>query len=376
VQGGELGTSSEGVSIDAPASAAAPPQPIPDARELLLEVYKLLRSNVRGSFTGVYECLPHKWFVWQAEYEDDVQARHLMVFENQVSGFERLLADFGDIGTIPQLLTEDRCRALVTEYFGACPDPLPSWVDVMELLEAKRRGSIVDDYTFAEKKRFDPRVLAQSIWDRDLGEQQKRGELQAVFEQDPVCQLVYRNDLNAFRDDVQRELDRLATVTRPDFPSSVPPVPTHLNRWPAGVAGYNLSTVFQDVVAQPGHFPKGAPTVRDISYMARSTPTLYGFCRYSDSSIHINPALNSPDVPRYVMEFLMYHEVLHADMPADGHNRAFSDRQRRFQPTEQAAMEAHALGTTPPRLPDGWRLLADQFLDTLRIPHATERGAM
>lgn len=349
---------------------------VPIERQLVLETYKLVRSNARGDFTGVFECLPHKWFVWEAEYNDDIQTRHLMVFENQTEGFTRLLADFAEPSRIPEVISEDRARALVMEYFGTCQDPLPSWIDVMELLNARRRSVAVNEYTFEEKRRFQPSAIAKSIWERDLGERAKLAELQKTFEEDPVCQLVYRGDVNAFREDVQRELDRMGGVSAPVPPEVVEKVPRTPRPWPEGAKGHELSLIFQAVVGHPGHFPKGVPTVKDIAYMEKPSHTHYGFFRYSDCVVRINPALNSPEVPRFVMEYLVYHEVLHADMPSAGHDRNFRDRERRFTPTDDAVAEARERGFVPPDTLEGWRLLGDQFLDTLRLPKATKRGEM
>ncbi len=46
--------------------------------------------------------------------------------------------------------------------------------------------------------------------------------------------------------------------------------------------------------------------------------------------------LNSLKVPRFVMEFLVYHEVLHADMPNNGHDKHFRKRERKFMPSKIA----------------------------------------
>jgi hypothetical protein len=349
---------------------------IPIERELVLETYKLVRSNVKGSFVGTFECLPNKWFSWDAEFNDDIQTRHLMVFENQVAGYERLLQAFGDPSTIPEEISEDRGRALVREYWGDCQDPLPSWIDVVELLIAKRHGVVVHEYTFEEKRRFAPERLAQEIWAKDLGERAKLAELQQRFEADPVCRLVYRGDVIEFRKDVQAELDKLGGVS-PVVPHEVVArVPKLLRSWPEGTAGHGLTALLQKVAEQPVHFPGGMPVVRDIFYMKRPSRDYYGFFRYSDGVIQINPTLNSPDVPKFVMEFLVYHEMLHADLPSAGHNRNFKERERRFRPSGEAAEEARAGGFEAPETPDSWRVLADQVLDTIRLQNAGARGAM
>jgi hypothetical protein len=86
--------------------------------------------------------------------------------------------------------------------------------------------------------------------------------------------------------------------------------------------------------------------------------------------------LNSPDVPRFVLEFLVYHEALHADMPNSGHDRSFRDRERRFVPSEKAAAEAIERGFTPGQTNAAWFALAEQFLDTFSDGSRDERMEM
>ena len=40
------------------------------------------------------------------------------------------------------------------------------------------------------------------------------------------------------------------------------------------------------------------------------------------------------------MEFLVYHEILHADMPNNGHEKLFRERERKFTPSKIAEKEA------------------------------------
>jgi hypothetical protein len=286
------------------------------------------------------------------------------------------LEAFRDQSAIPEEISEERGRAIVREYWGDCQDPLPSWIDVVELLAAKRRGVDVHEYTFEEKRRFAPERLAQEIWAKDLGERAKLAELQKLFEADPVCRLVYRGDVNEFRKDVQAELDKLGGVSPPVAPEIVARVPKGLRPWPDGSTGHGLTALLQKVAEQAVHFPGGIPVVRDIFYMKRPSKDSYGFYRYSDGVIQINTVLNSPDVAKFVMEFLVYHEMLHADLPSAGHNRNFKERERRFRPSREAAEEARAAGFEAPDTADGWRVLADQVLDTIRLPEAGGRVAM
>ena len=106
---------------------ALPANLVPIAPELISAAYELVRSNIRGDFLTNYACLPHSWYVWEEELENDVRRRSIMVFENQVDGFERLKQDYRDHPEkIPADLRDDLVRDLVRRYFaGSTQDPLP-----------------------------------------------------------------------------------------------------------------------------------------------------------------------------------------------------------------------------------------------------------
>jgi hypothetical protein len=70
--------------------------------------------------------------------------------------------------------------------------------------------------------------------------------------------------------------------------------------------------------------------------------TLGSYCRCTNR-IRINPVLDSPKVPAYFVEFVVYHEMLHADIGAVTrggrtrvHTKEFRARERLFRQYERA----------------------------------------
>lgn len=71
--------------------------------------------------------------------------------------------------------------------------------------------------------------------------------------------------------------------------------------------------------------------------------TLGSFSSHSNT-IRINPILDSARIPRYFIEFIVYHEMLHANMGVEKtsngrrsvHSREFKERERRFRGYERA----------------------------------------
>jgi superfamily II DNA or RNA helicase len=350
-----------------PAKSRLPAKLIPISAELVREAYRLVQSNVRGSFEGVSQCLPHGWYIWEEDFENDVQRRLVLVYENQRAGYEAFDADYSDIAKIPAEVSEDLACDLVRRFFGDSPDPLPRWSDLQAILDGRRKGSRVHFYTFEEKTAFDPAKLAARFFAQDVGAQKQVAELQALWDGNDVCKLIYRGDFKSFVEDVNRELTNLTEgrKTPPSKPIFIPKVKQqHAKRFPEGEPGYSLTEIKDAVLAQPRHFPEGAPVIRELRYAAKPLSNLWGFYQFTNRAVVINPEVNSPDVPRYVLEFLLYHELLHALMLSAGHNRDYRARERLFTPSPEAIADAEARGHTCGTSKDAWRVLAEQFFDT------------
>ena len=334
---------------------------IPD--EVVREVYRLFMSRVKGSFEGQHQCLPYGWYIWEAEFEDDTQQRVVLVFENQKEAFEGYIKVLeGQKGSSD--ISKEYAEHLVQEHFGGCPDPLPRWTELKDLWDAYRNECEVLFYSFEDKKEFDPKLLAQEL--QNLTPPQQSERLHVLWDRLEACRKVYRNDFRTFGEDVNREVSALTYGVKPTAePQVVKIVPKTLRAWPALSPGYSLVELRETVYAQRRHFPNGPPSIQSLEW--REMRGYWGFFRYSDKALSVNTTLNSPDVPRFVMECLMYHELLHADMPNAAHNADYRERERRFVPSEEAIAQAAALGVFPSKSTDAWRNLATQFLDTFEF---------
>lgn len=338
--------------------------------ELVAEAYRLMQSNVRGQLMGVFQCLPHSWYTWEETFEDDLQRRSVMVFDNQHEPLADLLASFPTAESVPMEVTEEFSRDLIRKFFTDIPDPLPRWADVKALLDAKRKGCALHQYTFAEKNEFDPRAVAESLIEKRLAPLEQRQHIESIWTTQSACRSVYRDDPRAFVDDVTRELNDILSPPKPaPEPEVVALVPNGPPRaWPRDGQGYSLAAVRDGVLSVKRNFANGSPLLGDLRWSKRSSPNLWGFFRYSDKSVTINRVLNSPDVPLFVLEFLMFHEMLHADLPSAGHNRDFRQRERAYSPSLEALDDARKRGIKPGRnaTPDFWRVRADMFFDTFQ----------
>jgi hypothetical protein len=303
--------------------------------ELVRDAYRLLQSNVKGQLAGVHACTPHGWYRWEEEFEDDVQSRTVMVFDTQREALLALLEAYANTGAIPETISEDFARGLIRRFFADIPDPLPRWTDVKALLDGRRKACELVYVTFDEKKAFDPVELAKSIVEAKMDPYAEAERLAQVWAENPACAVVYRQDEAAFREEVGRERTKLMNArlqrpkTDPVVAAIVPQSPPR--PWPEGDHGRSLSELLAAVIAVKRHFPAGAPMLGELRWMNRTSKRLWGFFRFQDKCVALNPLLDSPDVPRFVVEFVLYHELLHGDMPSAGHNPDFRARERESQ---------------------------------------------
>ena len=108
---------------------------------------------------------------------------------------------------------------------------------------------------------------------------------------------------------------------------------------------FDLAELFARV--NEAHFENGISARigwgRNTSKRRRKSIRL-GVYDHKAKEIRIHPALDRPDVPRFFVEFIVFHEMLHQLFPSDRdtgrhvhHPRAFRDRERSF-PRYEAAM--------------------------------------
>lgn len=235
-------------------------------------------------------------------------------------------------------------------------------------------------YRFDEKRAFDPDLLAVELRQYNMDDCNTR--LREIFDSNPICRIVYRTDFQSFCEDVFEAIKRLVSGTpqpgRRDPIIEAPPLAIPLRRnWPPNDSGYSLVRIFDAVTGQKRNFPQAVPLVSDLRFSPTPLRGLWGFCRYSDRSIVLSSVLNSPDIPLLVVEFMLYHELLHAAMPNSGHNKDFREQERRFTPSQEPIKDAEIRNMTVSLGQDGWRALADQFLDTFHrrfpIPSRADR---
>ena len=117
---------------------------------------------------------------------------------------------------------------------------------------------------------------------------------------------------------------------------------------------YDLDEVFARVNAE--YFDGALPRPR-LTWNRTLTHRKLGHYHFPTDTVLISITLDSPDVPAYVVEFVMYHELLHKQMGFNvvngrryTHTSAFREAERRFARYEEAKAFEQRLGAGMQRL--------------------------
>lgn len=103
---------------------------------------------------------------------------------------------------------------------------------------------------------------------------------------------------------------------------------------------YDLEAIFEDLNLRFFHGLMARPT---LGWSLRKSRTLLGHYDPSHNVIVLSRLLDSPAVPLLVVEYVMYHEMLHLRFPAEHrgtrrcvHTKAFREAERAFPRLDEA----------------------------------------
>lgn len=366
----------ESLTDEAPDVTSAQKSRITIEEELVLAAYQLLRDRFMGETMRRFSCVPAAWYSWTDDDAEQVEQRRVLVLDHQSAGFTTMAAAFAagelQVPAIGEPISVMFAEGVLDRFFADSADPLPNPYDIRDLLDAWRRKVDVSSATFAEREAFNPRNLASAYIGEGINDKEQVERLSQLLEANPVCSAAYEGRIDLLLQEVNQAKEILLR------PRSKPKVAlAHDARkplpapWPAGAPGYDLQAIYNRVCASSRHFSKGAPPIAGIRFSRRPLVRLWGQMHYERNQIMLNSVLNSPQVPVVVIEFLVYHEALHADMPHAGHNRDFRAREARFTPSTEAVEEvAHHTDVFAVRSTASWASRCDQYLDTFHHIHA------
>ena len=283
--------------------------------EMLQDLLEGIKTRVPLELDGGHATLPIGWY---DVVDEDGNDSKVMVFDSQMPGY---LAMWRDRSRHKNAEFVDS-QGLLREYFSGFGLP-PACSDLQLLLDTYRmEGEMPHLHRFTERDKVDAYLVAQELLANNVRINNIQLDIENRYAQNTeIINSVYGN-IEAYR---QRVFDFLLypTGSKPqgcrieEFPESS----MTLDRCPL----YDLQELMKEVVNEmfEGNYGK----TPEITWTNKPYKSYFGLYRYPEEGtsqrpqILINQLLNSKDVPRETVKYLIYHELLHRDYP--NHSPAF-----------------------------------------------------
>ena len=251
---------------------------------------------------------------WYSLIDEEGLPVRMLVFDNQREGIEELLADCDnwkmDLALSPQTL-----RDIYFPEMGYRPslrdiellvDNVRNREAVSRLFEIEGRTDIDPTLVFkqAENDGEDVFAYAGKVYNEHPMAADLFGDREKYIM--AVCKAkVYENQvpIGAKVEELPIEL----------IPFSREPV-------------YDINELAREVIDE--QFDGSYEGISSIVWTRRAYRSYFGIFYPDDNSIKINCVLNSKDVPREVVKFVIYHELLHRDIQC--HNKEFRRREHLY----------------------------------------------
>lgn len=310
--------------------------------EIPLDLIRLAAAEAEERWPAevgeVYATVPAGWYAFEAEVElpdGETEARRHTVFvaQHQLGGFD-------DLERVAPAGLDSDGFVLQDRFFGTSASPRPP-AEQLALLAAyaNANGALPPRRSMEARKAVSPRNLAEQIVKGDLRRSEALALIASARDQAPelvdgfwggqarfteeVLQVAdFFEAHQAWPIDVERDGPYVRSPDRADF------------AW--GGAGRDLDAVFEKLAADLTLFDAPLPKpAGGLHWDTRLTSGAWAYYNPSTNTITVSPLLNSPDAPAFVLDFIMYHELLHHEDHLTGwaglpHGGDFRARERRF----------------------------------------------
>ncbi len=251
---------------------------------------------------------------WYTLVDEDGELYCLLIFEDQLKGFKEMARDRVQWGDDPAIVP----KVLLDKYFSYfCSRPserdmevyintVRSLTEHVQISLIKNRKYVDPAYVLekADKEGKDIFIAASETYDEyDVAKDLYTSKEKYI---EAVCRAkIYKNTqvIGSAVKELEIEL-----------------IP--FDRTPC----YDLDELTHEVKEEM--FGGEYEGISSVTWTDRPYKTYYGMYYSGDGSIKINSLLNSKDVPREVIKYLIYHEMLHRDYRY--HDRAFREKEHKY----------------------------------------------
>ena len=259
--------------------------------------------------------LPCGWYTCKSEDgEQDV-----LVFDEQQDGYENLakMLEGKDVTSF-----ESDVVAIMNKFFGGFYMP-PHYHD-LELFYShwKSTNTIPEYHEFDERDAIDICEVAKNMLAENIGVADVRQYVQNAYTRhSSIIDSIY-GGFESYLKQVRDCLSDDGKVNARNTPIELMPVENiPFDRTPY----YDLQELYQEVCQE--RFGGTYEGIESVAWTDKAYTSYYGQY-YIGGHIRINCLLNSKDVPREVIKYVLYHEMLHRDSLL--HDKDFREKEHEY----------------------------------------------
>ena len=259
---------------------------------------------------------------WYDIIDEDGNDTKLLVFENQLEGYEKFKDEFVSCIENTTLKSHD----IITRYFRTF-GMLPGENEVENLLQYIRQEEEFPElHRFQVREQIEPFAIAKKIQNENMTYIDTMKLISDTFENNKKIIIGLYGNFEYYKGKV---LDCLM------FPRGIVPIGTKVEEVEKEV--YELSTeplkesiedlLTEVITEQTNNLPSDFKRP-EIYWTDKPQATYFGMYYHERNLIYINSLLNSISIPREVVKFVIYHECLHQEFV--GHPKEFRDKERLY----------------------------------------------
>lgn len=283
--------------------------------EMCRELYRGLSFQYES--IGREVMLPVGWYTL---IDEEGELVRMLIFENQINGITKMTKDKAIWKDNPDFTAKDA----LDHYFNDFAEK-PSLYELQLLMDNMRNNEVMPTrYLLEHRKTIDPVYVAGKAGTEGKDVFQLASE---VYDEYEIVGDLYPSKEEYLRKVCEAKIYAGKKIVLGQKVEELPEEWIPFDRTPF----YNLPELLQEVKDEmfQGEFD-GLGT---ISWTALPYKMFYGRHWFETHDIEINSVLNSRDVPREVVKYVLYHEMLHRDYPY--HDKEFKEMEHRYPQYEE-----------------------------------------
>lgn len=309
--------------------------------QVIEELYKQIKTLNLPELAGVppFECWPLGWYTLHFDSDPTNQdfnlpiTRSIIVFSHQKESWDELCKSIS-----VKKPTDAERKAIYESWFADLPTPFVSR-NIFDLFidSCYATQSFVQPeyYTLQNRDEASTEKLAQELFDNSIGGKMRQDYINNWFEKYPLLSDIY-GDLETFTEAVDDANRRISFPDKHRMTISAGEQYLKIDKAKITIPQTDvdkLKLVFNKLKANKELFPDGFHYAPSLEWTNRPMKSYFGIA-YMDEHINkikINRILNSNDIEQNenLIEFIMYHEMLHFSV-SKNHNNEFRLHEHRY----------------------------------------------